>query len=485
IDSSRVDFPLKALVECPFMQTQISSNRFRPCSSASVYVKYCNNGTVVAEDASITISIDEALEFVDATINATEVGDNIYNFPIGDLGIYECGTFAFDVNIPCEGVELGDVFCIEAMTSPNILCPVPDQDWTGALLQLNYTCDRDSIYYQIENIGTNDMDGPLNYVIIEDAVLRLQGSFDLEPAETTPPIGLPLNGSSYHFFAQQEPGAPGPPWLSLTTAGCLGENVPLLNQFPQYSGDPSTTTYCLEVVGSFDPNDKKAIPAGFSETNNILPNTDLDYTIRFQNTGTDTAFRVVILDTLPEELALASIIPGPSSHPYEFKFIGEGVLSFSFHNIELPDSNANLAASQGFVSFKIAQEENLPDGTHIENSAGIYFDFNPPIITNTAFHTVRSLIQIVSGSINVAAPELAVTIIPNPMKSGALIRLEGQTIPAPLTLQLFDVNGRMVRKVDGSSSSVWLERANLTTGMYFFTLSQNGIPQASGKLVVD
>lgn len=484
LDTMQVDFPMQALVNCPFMTAQLGNTSFRPCESATVYVNYCNDGTAIAENATVDITLDEALTFDNATITPSQIDGQTYTFPLGNVDINECGSFEIELSVACEGLELGDVLCLEAHLTPDDLCEVPGLLWSGALLQLTYTCDTDSIHYQIENVGTNGMGAELEYVIIEDAVLLREGTFDLDPTQVKQTDALPLNETVYHLFAQQEPGAPGPDWLSLSTMGCPLDNSPTFNEFPQYSGDPFTIIFCPEVVGPFDPNDKQAIPTGFGDDNNILPNTDLDYTIRFQNTGTDTAFRVVIVDTLTTHLDPATVVPGPSSHPYDFRLNGEGVLSFIFNNIALPDSNVNVAASQGFVSFKVAQRQNLAIGTRIENRAGIYFDFNEPIITNTAFHTVKTLINIVSGSVNVATPKLQVKVMPNPMKNGAWIRLEGQEEQGLVTLRLFDVSGRMVKQVHGMENEIWLERSDLMSGMYFFNMEKEGIWQASGKIIV-
>lgn len=58
--------------------------------------------------------------------------------------------------------------------------------------------------------------------------------------------------------------------------------------------------------------------------------------IRFQNTGNDTAFLVVIRDQLPPELDPAGVRPGAASHPYRFEMVGKDQLSFTFSNILLP-----------------------------------------------------------------------------------------------------------------------------------------------------
>ncbi|MEL6866888.1 MAG: T9SS type A sorting domain-containing protein, partial [Bacteroidota bacterium] len=117
-----------------------------------------------------------------------------------------------------------------------------------------------------------------------------------------------------------------------------------------------------------------------------LADTVLSYHIRFQNTGTDTAFTVVIRDTLDNDLNLRSLVPGPSSHAYELDVLPNRVLEFTFNDIHLPDSNTNEPASHGFVFFDI-EVANRSLGTRIENSVGIYFDYNAPIITNTVLNT--------------------------------------------------------------------------------------------------
>jgi hypothetical protein len=122
-----------------------------------------------------------------------------------------------------------------------------------------------------------------------------------------------------------------------------------------------------------------------------MPNTRLEYLIRFQNTGTDTAITVFILDTLSEFLDPASLELGATSHPcvvtMQTSAEGKTALRWQFDQIYLPDSNVNLLGSNGFVQFRISPKQSLPLGTQVYNDAAIYFDFNPPIITNKTLTT--------------------------------------------------------------------------------------------------
>jgi hypothetical protein len=80
---------------------------------------------------------------------------------------------------------------------------------------------------------------------------------------------------------------------------------------------------------------------------------------------------------------------GGSSHPCRTT-IKDNIVFFEFFNIMLPDSNVNKTASNGFVSFKIKPINSLVVGSIIPNNAAIYFDYNKPIITNTANTIVQN-----------------------------------------------------------------------------------------------
>jgi subtilisin-like proprotein convertase family protein len=131
------------------------------------------------------------------------------------------------------------------------------------------------------------------------------------------------------------------------------------------------------VRGSLDPNDKLVSPKG----NVPYGTTQLDYTIRFQNTGNDTAFKVIIKDTLPSQLDPLSIFTLGGSHPYKFKLEEKGIATWIFEPINLLDSFRNEALSNGFIRFTVSTKGILPVGTRIENRAGIYFDFNDVVLT--------------------------------------------------------------------------------------------------------
>ena len=142
------------------------------------------------------------------------------------------------------------------------------------------------------------------------------------------------------------------------------------------------------LVCAYDPNDKSIDPIGISTQGYVLNDTKMEYLVRFQNTGNDTAKNVMIRDQLDTDLDWSTMYPVASSHPMQVWIEQDGEAIFNFENIMLPDSGADFIGSQGFVKFVIDMKPNLIQGTTLLNEAHIYFDFNPAVITNRTLNTI-------------------------------------------------------------------------------------------------
>jgi uncharacterized repeat protein (TIGR01451 family) len=279
--------------------------------------------------------------------------------------------------------------------------------------------------------------------------------------------------------AEQHPLHPGNshPNAHVEACGDFNNWTPnLVNDFPLDDADPIVDIYCGTVTGSFDPNDKTGYPTGQTSENYIQPNQQLQYVVRFQNTGTDTAFTVVIRDTLDLDLNVFSVVPGVASHSYTFKMYGPRVLEWTFENILLPDSTTNLEASNGFITFHVDQLPDLTPGTLIENDADIYFDFNPPIITNETYHNIFvGFVEVDNPTVsfNLLTSENRIKVYPNPTKY--LITIESED-SIDKTFSIFDQQGRVVifGKLKAVSTDVSLE--NLSRGAYTIQVEGNYKP---------
>ena len=221
----------------------------------------------------------------------------------------------------------------------------------------------------------------------------------------------------------------------------------------------NNTDYCNTVVrGAFDPNDKTVSPSGEGQEGNITQqDTLMHYRIRFQNTGNDTAFTVIIRDTLDANLDWSSFRKGTSSHPYQVHFEKENILVFTFNNILLPDNNVNLARSQGHVTFYMEHNGVLPLGTIIENRAAIYFDYNPAIITNTVRNKIYKPVGIEELS------SLKVNLYPNPTDNQIIIDASNENIQR---LIVTDISGKQLMDVQSINTQKHQLNLDIEAGIY-------------------
>jgi uncharacterized protein YjdB len=155
------------------------------------------------------------------------------------------------------------------------------------------------------------------------------------------------------------------------------------------SGDLDTTNnHCHRVdtiKSSYDPNEMQVTPEG-----KVLPCTPLQYTIRFENTGNDTAHNIHIMDTLSDNVDIHSmrIISATSAMNIALlKAGGHNVVKFDFPGINLLDSSHHNQCD-GLVMYTIKARPGLADGITIPNRAGIYFDDNPVVMTNAVQNVI-------------------------------------------------------------------------------------------------
>jgi uncharacterized repeat protein (TIGR01451 family) len=216
----------------------------------------------------------------------------------------------------------------------------------------------------------------------------------------------------------------------------------------------NTVNMCPFVVGSFDPNDKQVNKTAYA------PGTQppLEYTVRFQNTGTYLASFVVIKDTLSPNLDPGTLRVLGASHPFTWTLRGNGIVEFRFDGINLPDMTSDEPGSHGFVQFSVEPRANQPLGLMTENTAFIYFDFNDPIITNTVTSTVTSTHE----------PAKTVRLVAQPNPANESLRLvwpDGQA-PNNLMLYLHDASGRLIRTLHFDHQDMTIDVRTLKAGTY-------------------
>lgn len=248
-------------------------------------------------------------------------------------------------------------------------------------------------------------------------------------------------------------------------------------------GTPSNNTIeeCVIVIGSYDPNDKRVNPSTI-DPERLVSDQRLSYTIRFQNTGTYYAEDVEIRDLLSSKLDLSSLrIEAVSHEPYDWSISTGNLVKIRFDNIRLPDSTNNEPESHGFVRFSVLPKGELERGDIITNKAGIYFDFNDPIITNNA-EVVVATPEVIPGS--GSSSLLSLKLFPNPTSNSVTLELE-ERVSGRGKVTVLDALGRSLLQgtVTLSEGQGQLDLSILIPGTYQLQVHIDG-QTYSGKATV-
>jgi hypothetical protein len=248
--------------------------------------------------------------------------------------------------------------------------------------------------------------------------------------------------------------------LKVTPIGPITE-VNLLN---------NEVTLSQIVVGSHDPNAKMVDKDKVDFTDQEIP---LEFTIRFQNTGSFPAGFIEITDTLEHELNMRSLEMIASSHPYVLSFPDTNIIKWRFEDINLPDSISDELESHGFVKFKINTTGFLDPNTIIRNSATIYFDFNASVITNSTSTLVDLQIK-TNDPLEILDH---VTVNPNPT-TGSFLLVFDLKEKSKGRIELSNSQGSTFFRKEVSDfpeghSSIPLNLDYMPEGIYFLSLFTN------------
>lgn len=221
------------------------------------------------------------------------------------------------------------------------------------------------------------------------------------------------------------------------------------------------------IVGSYDPNDKVEAHGGKILHSNFTSNDYLTYTIQFENTGTYQAENVKVVDILDIDLDETSVKMVDASHGYALKRVGNN-LSWSFEGIDLPPSVANSTIGKGYIIFQVKPKPGYAVGDIIPNTANIYFDFNPAIVTNTfntEFVAALSMSDFEIGEF---------TMYPNP--TNGLLTISSKSNSRLINnVVVIDVLGKTVQTNSFNTSKVVLDLSNLNRGVYFVKVQSEGL----------
>ena len=451
------------------LEVVVSSSDVIKCEDNVFSISYKNNGTGVAQAAEITFLFDQYLSYVSTNTGNFSIVNQTITFELGNVKPGEGDEFQVILFASCDNIDAGQTICTEAEISSADVDFLPDV-WNGAVLTTRATCEGDSVAFAIRNIGNAPMTSAFQSIVVEDDVMFGINEVELDPQEAIT-FKHAASGGVYRVLVDQEDGYPLGNFSTDFVEFCNGggtETYQYVSMFQNEDESPYRDIECVIVRDAVLANYMTTYPVGYREDHMINQNEDIEYTINFQNTGSDTVFNMYILNELDESLNVETLIPGPSSHDYTLSIEEDRRLRIELSNIQLPGANDSALESKGFVKFRISQNPNVALGTQIRSSSLLFFDDQNGIATDEVFHTVgEEFIEIILSNEDLLSDEELI-VVPNPATSS--IRVELPEDVNNVSYIIYDNKGSVVSAANALSNAFYISRDFIESGMYFLEI---------------
>ena len=440
----------EVIYECNLIQFNLISG----VVSVDLLSNDCTSGSTNAENIQV-VSSDGINEYT--TLTNSEGAYSIF-VPIGnyttsiieDLAYYESSPLEYNSIFTSVGNQEEVNFCIAPISDIN--------DLRIYIIPLDEARPGFDVRYKIifRNVGTTTLDGTITLAYNGERLSFLDAN-PLEATETEnllswdiSDIGPFQTGNIFIDFNVLPP--------PTNDSGDILEFIGIINPI---DGDevPSDNVVSFDqvIINSFDPNDKTVLEG--SEI--FIDNVDdyLHYTIRFQNVGTASAINVRVLDQLSDQLDWSTLRVIDLSHDGQLQFT-DGLMEFIFNDINLPAEVTDPEGSNGHITYEIKPVNGTGLGDVIENTAEIFFDFNAPIITNTAITTVVEPLGVDEFLLN-----SNIIIYPNPVSDFLNIDLDSSLLFEKV--EIYSLLGKNVK----TEYTTAVNLNNLTSGFYIIKVS--------------
>ena len=262
----------------------------------------------------------------------------------------------------------------------------------------------------------------------------------------------------------------------------LGDLLTNTASIAPISGDvvpTNNTSTCSQIIiGSYDPNDKMESHGERILHATFTANDYLYYTIRFENTGTASAINVRVNDVLDSRLDENTIRIISASHNYIMDRVDNN-LTWRFDDIQLPVSVANTNTGKGYITFQVKPRVGYAVGDIIPNTASIYFDFNPAIITNTfntEFVAQLGVDEFENGDF---------VFYPNPVSD--IVTVSVKNNGAIAAIAVYDMLGKVIlsEKTTTTVSSKTFDLSTVSKGVYLLEVTSDTNLKVIKKLIVE
>ena len=483
-DTARVDVGIQGRA-CAMHNVHLLTWARQRCFETSGTVTVSNEGLAPAPAATLRLRLPEGIYNRRFTVGPTVIdtagpGER-YSFAVPALAPRQRFEVQMVDSTACRDSLRNQTLCTQAEVDvvPGG-CLESSTGWDSSFVAVESACVGNNVLrFTVRNFGQAMADS-VDYRLLGQEGLAGTGRLRLAMGDSLYVNVRDTLGQAYILEVDQRPGYPGPAVASTIGFGCgVAGTGPLRFAYGDGISRMEADEVCLPVTDSYDPNEIIVKPAGLGPDNIVRPGTPLEYVIYFQNEGSANTRFVILQDTLPLSLDEATFARGTESHPGArvrlYGYNGRTVVQYRWNALSLTPKAVNEARSQGFASFTMRPKRALPLGTQVSNRAGIYFDFNPVILTNTATIRYDNLpvdpdgprVSVVTRTRKAIA--LGIDLYPNPTTGTVQVGLPAGTATAQATV--YAMTGKALTTTRLAPANPALDLAALRPGIYFVRIA--------------
>jgi hypothetical protein len=264
-----INLGMQSSADCAVLNVNTILFGLRPCTLSLVSVLYSNSGTALAEDAYIIVELDSNLSPIECEMPFSVVDENTIRFDVGDIDVFETGSFYFKVLTDCDESLLGNTKCVITEILPNGNCEIEYGMWDFSEIAIEGDCDFDqNVCFILNNCGESGVGDMLfnrEFRIFANDTLVYTGTFKLEGGESVE-ICWAANGSAIRLEADQHPDYPYGGYATNTVEGCGDANGTSYGYITTNTyGDEAhyTDIDCQIITGSLRSKQQRSSAIGY------------------------------------------------------------------------------------------------------------------------------------------------------------------------------------------------------------------------------
>ncbi|MEO6191289.1 MAG: T9SS type A sorting domain-containing protein [Saprospiraceae bacterium] len=475
---------ISPVIKCPLLQVDFNAPTLELCTSSQASIRYFNKGTEVVNNVYIELELDPnlVLELSDAPY--TTISANKFRFDIGTINIQSANQINLLVKTTCVNSYLNRTIQNFVSIFPHNFCTTSIL-YSGADLMVTAACVNNENVFEIKNVGTGDMKKEIVFNTVEDDIMPNFGGKVKLNKNAFDIIKYPANGKTRIIIVDT---IANHPYKVRASAGIEGCGVlpngtvskGYINNYAQGDQAPDKSRYSTEIKSNTqNPIQVIALPEGIGVLHFIVKDDRINYSFKVQNTTDNIVHRVVIRNTIPTTLDLATLQLVRTDLHYDWNIIDNRTLEIVFDDLNLLPLSESELGSQLYFSYSIKPAGEITVDTKIENSAKVIFDSKKIFNSSIVRHTIGNFIFTIVN--DKPSDKVHLNVYPNPFADQ--LKFDFKNISHFRIVFSNQLGESIGMENTDQKEFITNMLSNHPNGIYYYQIFENDVNISSGKII--